>query len=97
MSILDQLNKQKQEVQESFKKDSSSVNGDGLINSVLIPIEVPRDGGKLRLYISVSPEAVSNPRVLKAVLDEISDSFDLAVWQSHGSEQSGFKKSWRKF
>lgn len=97
MSILDQLHKQKEEVQNSFKKSASVTNGEGLINGFLVPVELPRDGGKLRIYLSVSAEALSSPQVLNAVLDEISESFDLAVWQPQGGQQAGFKKSWRKY
>ena len=97
MNILDQLHQQKEQVQNSFKKSASATNGEGLINGVLVPVEVPRDGGKLRIYLSVSAEALSSPQVFNAVLDEISENFDLATWQPQGGQQAGFKKSWRKF
>lgn len=97
MSILQQLQKQKEEVQSSFKKSAPVASAEGLINGVLVPVEVPHDGGKLRIYLSVSAEALSSPQVFNAVLDEIAENFDLATWQPQGGQQSGFKKSWRKF
>jgi hypothetical protein len=96
MSLLDDLKKQTQAATEtvnSFKSAASGVGGD-LVKAVGVPVEVERDGGKLRLYIMVDPEAVSDPRILNAVLDNIEEKFNLAVWKprSQQNDNGGFKR-----
>lgn len=100
MSLLDDLKKQTQAATEtvsSFKSAASGASGD-LVKAVGVPVEVERDGGKLRLYIMVDPEAVSDPRVLNAVLDSIEEKFNLAVWKPRNQQGDGggFKNNYRQ-
>ncbi len=88
MSISDQLKEQK----ASFKKsDSVEANGD-LITGVSVPVQIERNGGKLRLQVHLGAEALSSPEALNAALDGLEDVFDLDVWQPKGSQGgNGFK------
>jgi len=100
MSLLDQLKKQTEEL-SSFKKQSSSVDTSSLIQGVSIPVKVNLNdfgisdvSGELRIGVIVSPDAVSSPAALKAVIENLSEQFDLASWSrdNSSSSNSGFKK-----
>lgn len=91
MSLLDELKAQTKEVSQatSFKAESKASSATGLIQGVGVPVEIERDGGKLRMYVMVSPEAISDPQTLDAVLDNISEMFNLAIWRTKGYQQGG--------
>lgn len=100
MSLLDELKKQTKtatEATSNFKKNSGGAVNDDIIQAVSIPIEIERDGGKLRVYIQVPAEAVSSTDTLNAVLDKIEEKFDLAIWRSRNTQAGGgFKSSYKK-
>lgn len=98
MSLLNELKKQAGDAAETtgFKSSQAQQSSTGLIKSVHIPVEIPRDGGKLRIYLEVSPEAVESPETLNAVLDMIEQSYDLAVWKRQQGASSGFKSSYKR-
>jgi len=91
MSLLDDLKAQTNAASQSasFKAEEKAGSATGLIQGVGVPVEIERDGGKLRMYIMVSPEAVSDPQTLDAVLESISEKFNLAIWRTKGYQQGG--------
>lgn len=93
MSLLDELKKQINSASgmTGFKPVQTSKSSAGLIKSVHIPIEIPRDGGKLRLYLEVSSEVAENFDTLTAVLDMLEESYSLAVWKRQQNSYDGFK------
>lgn len=107
-SILEQLKKQTeaatQSAGSSFKTQSVTGTNDELVNGVYVPIEIPRDGGKLRIYLSLPAEVASSPEILNAALDQLEQRYDLAVWRPRAQSQSngfksgynnnGYKKRW---
>jgi len=99
MSLKERLGKQVEDATNSFK--SGGGNSGSIITGVIIPVEIERSGGKLRLYLEVPPEAVESAEMLNATLDEIEKSFDLAIWRKNNSYNngSGFKRNnnYRKY
>lgn len=91
MSIMDDLRKQRDEL-EGFKKETNKSSS--LIKGLFIPVKIERDGGELRMYVEVEPSALDSPSVLNAVLDEVEKMFDLAVWKRQGyGGGNGFKSN----
>ena len=97
MTLKEQLAKQIENTDRSFKSAGSAGN-EGVVQAVFVPVEVQKDGGKLRLYLEVSPEAVESAEMLDATLNEIEKNFDLAIWRTKSYQNNnggGFKKnSW---
>ena len=87
--LSEQLSKQT----ASFKQSPATATSDkDLIQGVSIPVSINRNGGKLRIYINLSPDVLGNPQALNAALNQIEESFDLDVWKPSGSSDStGFK------
>lgn len=92
MSVLDELNKQKEQLYSGFKKASPVSSEGGLIKGVMVPLEIEYDGGKLRFYVELDPSALESERVFTSVLDHLSSNFEVAVWRKPA--QSGFKKNY---
>ena len=100
MSVLDELKKQMQDSKEtgSFKSTSKQVGLSGdLITGFSVPVELQRDGGKLRCYVHLSPSAIETTDTLDAVLSYLSELFDLAIWRSRESGSSGFKSYKKRY
>lgn len=97
--ILEQLKKQTeaatQSTGSSFKNESPTASSNELVNGVYVPIEIPRDGGKLRIYLSLPAEVASSPELLNAALDQLEQRYDLAVWRPRAqSQNNGFKSGY---
>lgn len=98
-TILEQLKKQTEQATQStgssFKTQTGTSNSEELVNGVYVPIEIPRDGGKLRIYLSLPAEVASSPEILNAALDQLEQRYDLAVWRPRAQGQNnGFKSGY---
>ncbi|MEM7015973.1 MAG: hypothetical protein AAF512_01380 [Pseudomonadota bacterium] len=92
MALNDELQKQ-QGFLDGFKKQTPAAPDD-FITGISVPVKLPRDGGNMRMYIHLSPEALANPETLNAALDQLGEIFDLDVWTpSSGSNSNGFKRN----
>ena len=91
MSLLDDLRKQKEQLQ--------TTTGSGeLIQSFHIPVEIPYNGGKVRMYIAVNAAQVQSQQDLEAVLKQLDDSFGIAVYrqQQQGFYSKSYNNRWQR-
>ncbi len=79
----------------SFKiQQATTETGNDVIQAVSVPISINRNGGKLRLYINLTPDVLDNPESLNAALSSLEEMFDLDVWKpSGGNTSTGFKSN----
>ncbi len=79
----------------SFKAEQATKEtGNDVIQGVSVPVSIKHNGGKLRLYINLTPDVLDNPDNLNAALSSLEESFDLDVWKPAGGNTStGFKSN----
>lgn len=94
MSLDEQL-KNQQSALAGFKKPEPATPEGGLITGVSIPVQLERNGGKLRMQINLNPSVLQSPEALNKALDEIEQVFDLDIWKAKAQANGGgFKKSY---
>lgn len=92
MGLLDTLQQQAQAVDNGSNFKSQSDTSGGLIKAASVPVEVPWDGGTLRIYLEIPVECLSDPQTLNAVLSEIERTFNIAVYRRKSGGGVGFKQ-----
>lgn len=81
MSLAESLKKQKEELQ------SKATDCGELIQSILVPIEIPFKGEKVRTYVALNAALITNANELEDALQQIDESFGVYVYRK---QQTGF-------
>lgn len=90
MALLDDLKKQKEQLQ-------SAVGTGELIQSFHIPVEIPYNGGKVRMYAAVNAAQIQSQKDLEAVLKQLDESFGIAVYkQQQGFYNKSYNNRWQR-